>query len=268
MPKILRSSLQFLLAWSATNWAWGVPGIGGSAVLVAVVGVILNALGVMSLPLLVLLLAGIFLLALRPMALLVVSVFRYLGWHAPLSDAAEVGDVKMPHQFDPLTVVTEIQQVNLDGLQSAESYALFTFTVRNLSGYPIEITGVSGRLTCSSQPCTGPISVDRAPVKLSPSSYNRYTCEVIQPLGDGMMQHIALQGIQGDGTLYWQLGLSWVGTVELPEGNVPLRDCHLGVADFIVRGPISPDGASNLFKLSTTFASSEKYDWDGSPKRE
>jgi len=259
---MLRSAFRFVLAWSVTNWAWGVPGFGGSAVLVAIVGLILNALDIMPLPLLVLLLVGIFLLAVRPMTLLVVNVYQRLGWHVPLAVSGP------PVAFDPRTIVTEIQQVNLDGLQSAESYALFTFTIRNLSGYPIEITGVSGRLTCSGQICTSPISVDRAPVKLSPSSYNRYTCEITQPLGDGMMQHIALQGILGDGTLYWQVGLTWAGTVELPEGNVPLRDLHLGPGDFIVRGPIRPDGASKLFKLPTTFASSEKYDWNGSPKRE
>lgn len=170
--------------------------------------------------------------------------------------------------FDPRMVITDVQSVDLSGLDKPESYAVFGFVVRNLSGFPIEVTGATGAIYCSGERCLGPLSLDQTAVRFPPSSHDRHQCSFTLPLSDSMMQHIVMQHvIMGEGILRWQLsGLTWVGTAELPSGRIPLKDCHFGAVDIVVRGPIPRRGPSPLFRFPIIFASGEEYDGNGSPK--
>lgn len=262
-------AVKFLFAWIATNWAWGVPAVGGSAVLTALVGWLLSAVASIPLPLLLLLLLGIFLLALRPMALLVARFEQQIGLEWPperpasQNDRAGAPDGRSAGPlFDPYAIITNLAALDLSGLSEPESFMMVTLNVRNVSGHPVTITGVRGRIQCAGAECNSTATVEREPVRLG-SSDRLTPCVVRQPLADGMMNRIVLAG---DPLRISLSGLQWVGSVDLPRGSVPLERCYIH-EDFLVKGPFrEKKDAGTLFRLTTTFLSSEYFDSDGAPK--
>ncbi len=165
--------------------------------------------------------------------------------------------------FDPYTIITELGGVDLSGLEEPESFMTITLNVRNVSGYPVTITGVKGRIRCAGAECNSPATVEREPRQLTNSS-NLVPCTIRQPLSSGMMNTVALAG----GLLRISLSdLEWVGSVALPQGTESLESCYIH-EDFAVRGPYQQKHyASTLFRPTTTFLSSELYDSDGTPKQ-
>jgi hypothetical protein len=166
-------------------------------------------------------------------------------------------------RFDPHTIITILAGADLSGLSEPESFMVITLNVRNVSGFPASITGVKGRIRCAGAECNLPATVEREPRSLGPS--DRLTpCVVRQPLSDGMMNQIALAG---DLLRISLSDLQWVGTVALPQGSAPLERCYIH-EEFLVRGPFrEKKEGSTLFRLTTTFLSSEHFDSDGVPKQ-
>jgi hypothetical protein len=172
--------------------------------------------------------------------------------------------------FDPYAIVNEIAGMDLSGLYAAESFIMIAVNVRNVSGHPVKITGVKGRIRCCGEECNIPPTVEPNPVSLSVFSYDHHRCAIRQPLGDGMMQVIKGKGIYGDGLLSFSLdGLSWLGTVTTPAGDAPLLNCYLPHEVIIVQGPVRcREDGHTMFRASTRFMSSNWYSSDGQPKTE
>ena len=169
-----------------------------------------------------------------------------------------------PSVFDPYTIRSQLAQVDLSGLSEPESFMMITLNVRNVSGYPVTITGVKGRIRCAGAECNSPATVEREPRQLTNSS-NLVPCTIRQPLSSGMMNTVAL----ASNLLRVSLSeLEWVGSVALPQGTESLERCYIH-EDFVVKGPFQQKHyASTLFRPTTTFLSSELYDSDGTPKRD
>ena len=166
-------------------------------------------------------------------------------------------------RFDPHTIVTILAGADLSGLSEPESFMMITMNVRNVSGFPVTITGVKGRIRCAGAECNWPATIEREPRNLS-SSDSLVPCTIRQALGEGMMQTVAQAG---DPLRISLSDLQWVGTVALPQGSAPLERCYIH-EDFLVRGPFrEKKDASTLFRLTTTFLSSEHFDNDGLPKQ-
>jgi hypothetical protein len=166
-------------------------------------------------------------------------------------------------RFDPHTIITILAGADLSGLSEPESFMMITLNVRNVSGLPVTITGVKGRIRCAGAECNLPATVEGEPRSLGPS--DRLTpCVVRQPLSDGMMNQVALAG---DLLRISLSGLQWVGSVALPQGSAPLERCYIH-EDFVVKGPFrEKKDAAALFRLTTTFLSSEHFNSDGVPKQ-
>lgn len=260
------------LLWSGVTVAWA---FGGSAVITAVLGVLLTSFSEISEPLLVLLLIGIFLLALAGIGTVVQQLA--IGRDAPRHTIDEFGTSteratvekhslakpSKPSVFDPYTISNDLAQVDLSGLSEPDSFMMITLNVRNASGYPVTITGVKGRIRCAGAECNPVATVEKEPRQLRASAYDRVPCTIRQPISNGMMHTVALAG-----DLPISLsGLQWVGSVALPQGSVPLESCYIH-EDFVVKGPFrEKQDAGALFRLTTTFLSSERYNSDGTPKQ-
>ncbi len=252
------------LLWSGVTVAWA---FGGSAVITAVLGIPLTAFSGISGPLLVLLLIGIFLLALAGIGTVVqqLAVGRDAPRHAvdEQGTGTDRGTVDNAPVFDPYTISSELAGVDLSGLSEPESFMLITLNVRNVSGYHVKITGVKGRIRCAGAECNMPATVESEPRRLRTSSYDRVPCTIRQPLSNGMMHTVAMAG----DLLISLSALQWVGSVALPQGSVPLEDCYIH-EDFVVKGPFREKrDAGALFRLTTTFLSSEHYNSDGTSKQ-
>lgn len=255
------------LLWSGVTVAWT---FGGSAVVTAVVGVLLTTFSEISDPFLVLLLIGIFFLAMAGIGTMVQPLA--VGRDAPKHAADELGtgtdNVAVQKNgnkapvFDPHTIITILAGADLSGLSEPESFMMITLNVRNVSAYPVTITGVKGRIRCAGAECNSPATVEREPRSLG-SSDSPTPCTIRQALGEGMMQRV----VQAGDLLRISLsGLQWVGTVALPQGSVPLERCYIH-EEFLVRGLFrEKKDASTLFRVPTTFLSSEYFDSDGLPK--
>ncbi len=233
---------------------------GGSAVITASLGAVLAAFAGIATPFLVLLLVGIFLLGLAGIG----TLGQRLRVGQPQLASETSPAVAAPSVFDPYTISSDLAQVDLSGLSEPESFMMITLNVRNVSGYPVTITGVKGRIRCAGAECNMNATVEREPRQLSTSSYDRVPCTIRQPLSSGMMNTVALAG----NLLRISLsGLQWVGSVALPQGSVPLERCYIH-EDFVVKWPFREKrDAGALFRLTTTFLSSEHYDSDGTPKQ-
>ena len=165
--------------------------------------------------------------------------------------------------FDAYTIVTTLAGADLSGLSEPESFMMITLNVRNVSGYPVTITGVKGRIRCAGAECNLAATVEREPRRLG-SSDRLTPCTVRQPLTNDMMNEVALAS---DLLRISLSGLQWVGTVALPRGSMPLEGCYIH-EDFLVRGPFREKrDAGTLFRQPTTFLSSEHFDSDGAPKQ-
>ena len=174
--------------------------------------------------------------------------------------------VAEPFALDPYSIITKLAGVDLSGLFSTESFMMISLNVRNVSGNPVTITEVKGRIRCAGEECNMTPTVEREPRKL-PSSDSLVPCTIRQPLSSEMMNKIALEGVRGSGSLTISLSdLKWVGSVDSPRGPVSLGDCYLFIDPFVVQGPIG-DG-TKLFAPRTRFFSSEHYDNDGRRKED
>lgn len=208
---------------------------------------------------------GMVLVSVSPLILMVGNLIRRIRLRIPFTltstNAGARGDTahSKPSVFDPYTISSQLAQVDLSGLSEPDSFMMITLHVRNVSGYPVTITGVKGRIRCAGAECNMAATVEREPIHL-PNSSNLVACTIRQPLSNGMMNAVALAG----DLLISLSSLQWVGSVVLPQGSVPLKGCYIQ-EDFVVKGPWRDEGA--LFRLMTTFLSSERYNSDGTPKR-
>lgn len=225
----------------------------------ASLGAVLAAFAGIATPFLVLLLVGIFLLGLAGIG----TLGQRLRVGQPQLASETSPAVAAPSVFDPYTISSQLAQVDFSGLSEPESFMMITLNVRNVSGYPVTITGVKGRIRCAGAECNSPAPVEREPRQLTNSS-NLVPCTIRQPLSSGMMNTVALAG---DLLRISLSDLEWVGSVALPQGTESLEGCYIH-EDFAVKGPFQQRHyASTLFRPTTTFLSSELYDSDGTPKQ-
>jgi len=194
----------------------------------AILGAVLAAFVGIPTPFLVLLLVGIFLLGLAGVGTL--GQRLQIGQPQPAPETTP--SAAAPSVFDPHTIVTTLAGADLSGLSEPESFMMITMNVRNVSGFPVTITGVKGRIRCAGAECNWPATVEREPRNLS-SSDSLVPCTIRQALGEGMMQTVAQAG---DPLRISLSDLQWVGTVALPQGSAPLERCYIH-EDFLVRGP-------------------------------
>ena len=218
---------------------------------------------------LLILAAVMILVGLWPVITLVVNLIRRIRLRIPITLASTNAGVRgdtahsKPSVFDRYTISSQLAQVDLSGLSEPDSFMMITLNVRNVSGFPVTITGVKGRIRCAGAECNSPATVEREPRQLTNSS-NLVPCTIRQPLSSGMMNTVALAG----NLLRISLSdLVWVGSVALPQGTESLESCYIH-EDFVVKGPFQQKHyASTLFRPTTTFLSSELYDSDGTPKQ-
>lgn len=168
--------------------------------------------------------------------------------------------------FDSYAITSYLAQVDLTGLSEPDSFMMITLNVRNASGYPVTITGVKGRIRCAGSECNPVATVEQEPRQLRTSARDRVPCTIRQPISGDMMQVVAQEALAGNLVISLS-GLQWVGSVALPQDSVPLEGCYIQ-EDFVVKGPFREKRhAGTLFRLRTTFLSSEHYNSDGTPKQ-
>ena len=194
-----------------------------------------------------------------------------IGWPTLKSVGATIASnalVSRParSRFEPYSIQSRAVKVDLSGLWQPDAYLEFTLRVTNTSGRPITMTAVDGYIRCAGWQCNRMPILKGDNLRLSDQAVDDRQCVLRQPIEYGMALELVQSNTYGvDAVIAFDLSdLKWVGTIDLPQGPAPLADCRVLRDGFIVRGPVRDQKeARTLFRVPTTFASSEWYTADG-----
>ena len=165
-------------------------------------------------------------------------------------------------------IFTKIMRVDFTGLfADHDPHIDFVVYVKQTSDWTVKITDVRGRMTIGGTECSLPAHLSGTHPRVLRDPHGFYDCTVRQPLTQEMAHAMYWDAPYGALDLRSQdsrvnvslAGLTWVGTVALPQGEVALPERAVCDEAFTVLGPISEVDADKVFVRGGVFLSSQVW---------
>ena len=137
-----------------------------------------------------------------------------------------------PWSFEPTSIRVRIHRINISRLDPsfAQPYLFFEIHTENGCGKSINLTGISGLMSCDGEPCSGAYLNYPASQPLSPRS--SYHVAFNQPISKELASRVLDQLANGHTVRFDFHALAFQGTI----GTLPIT-IHLGKATFGWKGP-------------------------------
>ena len=247
---------DFLQRLNAIIWA-----IGGAVVLVGILRGVFR-----DIPLDSLLMIGVGTLLMLLAAIRATAPFVGRLMPTPVREA-QVAVSNTEESFDPYRYMfAKIMRVDFSNLWSEHAPHIdFIVYVQQRSDWLVKLTDIRGRVRIAGNDCSLPAHLAGTHPLILRDPRSFYGCTVRQPL----TQEMAAAMAWNPGTLHLRnedarvqvslSGLTWVGTVELPQGESALPDRVVCDEEFVILGPISEVDADKVFVRGGIFLSSQVW---------
>lgn len=169
-------------------------------------------------------------------------------------------------QVLPQMIQTSLRNVQVTGLWELEPFLRFELVVRNVSGMPVAIKGIKGKVRALGKEILLPPQLENErPLSLDSTTWSN--CPIKQPLASQIAELARHELFPMDGDLFLGLdGIRW--ECETPDGGS--FEAYLELDTFTVRGPMRDHDAESkkIQKFRTAFGSQPFWQADGRPKPE
>ena len=174
-----------------------------------------------------------------------------------------------PFRFEDRALILDNPRIDLTELFQKRSASFkVTFGIRNVSGYPVEITDLDGEITLNphdeeTETCREGRRFGKA-MRLEPRDY--YGLTIVQPV-PGDLRDLLTQVLQSDARwVQFNFPLTFIGNVEGPNGTEPFVGCSFRADSLYVRGPVrDTDPATQVQHWSSVLADAKVYNNLGLP---
>src|SRR5258708_8881557 len=188
----------------------------------------------------------LFILTVFMWALLAYSISRYFK-------AAKI------NAFDSMSVSGHMWNIRLSDLRQSEPFIMFEVYVKNGSGRPLNITGLSGKILCVSQMCTvQPTLIRNVQITRSTAS----GVSVLQPVSVELKEKI-IKALNSDEVVGFDFGgVSFTASAD-PFEKPEYVEIPIPFASCLIRGPFAIANQDSLRPLERVFADQTIYDQHG-----
>ncbi len=202
---------------------------------------------------------------------------RDVKWHFPFrrpitfpKEEAEESDI-LPPPFSPVPELRPItkhdirsipRHIGVKGLFADDPFLLFEFVVSNVSGRPVTLAGLEGRMTIAGTECLDPPFADRNLTIDGSEASAGFVYAIKQrlslPLAIRLQENLETDIDVVPCVLTDLRYIAYTG-----DDNTAIEGCHVVTSRVYIRGPIPKDGEGVLFPLDSVFIHQDYWSIQG-----